>query len=480
MKGVTEILARFIANTTYEDLPHKVIHEVKRNLLDTIGCALGALSTDIALDTLAFAKSLGERPESTILGTGEKTSCTLASYVNSRMANALDADDTFPIPVHFANTVMGASLAMGERKRSSGKELITAYAVGYELASRIGIGMRPPLFVKAKKIQPYHPLFTPAPIMVFGALGAAAKILNLKADQIQQAIGIAAASCPISVLGKFVETTVIPTLKQADAGWCAQLGSTASLLSSIGTGSTGFNDVLDENNPFWSGYGIDDCDFDGITRNLGREWNILNTTYKPWPSCRYTHWPLWPFLKIKEKNHLTSEDIEKVSIRTGRIGTTPRFRNQSPTGTISCQYNHPHAIAMVALGIEPGPNWYSPETLKDKRVIEFRKRVEVQYDPELDKIDLPEGKILWKIPTFIEVRSKGNIFEAFTEYTKGDPWTDETYFTDDELRKKFFIFASSPFSESGKKLEQIHSIIDTVFNAEKLVSVNELCNSLSP
>ncbi|MFX0201185.1 MAG: MmgE/PrpD family protein, partial [Candidatus Hodarchaeota archaeon] len=61
MKGITETLAQFVANTTFEDLPHEVIHEVKRNLLDTIGCALGGLATDIGLEALALARSLGGR-----------------------------------------------------------------------------------------------------------------------------------------------------------------------------------------------------------------------------------------------------------------------------------------------------------------------------------------------------------------------------------------------------------------------------------
>jgi len=473
---VTKALAQFIASTTFEDLPEKVIHEVKRNLLDTIGCALGGLATDIGLEALTLARSLGGRPESTIIGTGEKTACTLAAYVNSRMANALDADDNFPIPTHFGNATMGASLAMGERQNASGKQLITAYAVGYELASRIGVGMHPPLFLKSEEIRGYPPLFTPGVFMVFGALGAASKLLGLKPDKVQQAIGIAGANCPIPVLGKWSEAKVLPTTKYADAGWGAQLGVTASLLAGIGT--TGYNTILDGNEHFWRAYGIDDCDFEGMTRGLGQTWHILDTAYKPWPSCRYTHYPLWLFLKMKEEKHLSPEDIEKVTIRMGHIGTASRFRNQCPSGAISCQFNHPHIIAMGAFDIEPGPMWYSPQTMHDGRIMEFRKRVEVQYDPDLGKIDLPPGKVIWKLPTSIEVRAKEKVHRASTEYTKGDPWTEETYFTDDELKGKYLILANSVFRGSEKWHEQMNSIIDMVFNVEQLKSVAELGTSL--
>jgi len=478
MKGMTETLAQFIVNTTLEQIPDKVIHEVKRNLLDTIGCALSGLATDIGVEALTLARTLGGKPESSILGTGEKTSCALASYANARMANALDADETLPVPVHFANSIMGASLSIGERNRSSGKELITSYAVAYELASRIALGMRPPMFIRGKEIHNYPHLYTPAVLVVFASLGAAAKLLNLKTDQVQQAMGIAAASSPISVMGKWTESTVLPTLKYFDSGGCTQLGITAALLASIGTPAS--TDILDENRHFWRCYGIEDCDFAGMRRNLGQEWHILDTTYKPWPGIRYTHYPLWLFLKLKEENNLSPDKIQKVVIRMGPMGTTSRFQNQAPKGAISCQFNHPHAIAMGALGIEPGSKWYSSQTIADDQVAEFRRRVEVQYDPELGKIDIPQGKLLWKLPTRIEIQTKEGSFRAFTEYTKGDPWTDETYFTDDELKKKFLSLASSAFSGSEKWHGQMRSAIDMVFNAERLAGVAELCALLGP
>jgi 2-methylcitrate dehydratase PrpD len=478
MKGVTKTLAEFITNTTFKDLPEKVVHEAKRNLLDTIGCALGGLTTDVGFESLALARSLGGKPESTILGTGEKTSCAMASYVNSRMANALDADDTFPIPAHFANSTMGATLAMGERQNSSGEEIITAYVLGYELASRIGVGMRLPLFLKENEIGIYPPLYCLGVFSVFGSLGAAAKLLHLSSEQVQHTLGIGGTSCPIPVHGKWGESAILPTLKYGDVGWYAQLGVTSSLLAAIGT--TGYNTILDGNEHFWRAYGIDSCDFEGITHNLGRNWCILDTTYKPWPSCRYTHYPLWLFLKIKNQNQLSFEDIEKVSIKMGHMGTGNRFRNQNPTGMISCQFNHPHAIAMGALGIEVGPKWYSRETMECRQVVEFRKKVEVQHDPELDKIDLPPGKVLWKLPTTIDVLAKGNVFRAFTEYTKGDPWTKETYFADEELKRKFISFASSVFSGSEKWNEQMRSVTDLAFKVEELPSITELINSLSP
>jgi hypothetical protein len=106
--------------------------------------------------------------------------------------------------------------------------------------------------------------------------------------------------------------------------------------------------------------------------------------------------------------------------------------------------------------------------------------VEVQNDPEMGKLDLPPGKVIWKLPTSVEVSAKGKVFRAFTEYTKGDPWTEETYFADEELKEKFLNFASPVFSSSGKWNEQMRSVTDRVFKLEELSAMAGLVDSLSP
>jgi len=191
-----------------------------------------------------------------------------------------------------------------------------------------------------------------------------------------------------------------------------------------------------------------------------------------------------PRHQIRSLTTLVTDDALRVSLWDGTERTIPLTDVEPFTrhGCRSCNdyLGETADIAVGALGIEPGPKWYSPQTMNDQRIIEFRKRVEVQYDPELDKIDIPQGKILWKFPTSVEVTSKKGVFRASTEYTKGDPWTEETYFPDDELKKKFLIFASSVFDGSEKWLQQMDSVIDMVFNAERLVNVAELCDSLGP
>jgi 2-methylcitrate dehydratase PrpD len=135
---VTKDIADFAARTDYEDLPLFVVQETKRLLLDTMGCAIGGLSTQKGKIAIHLARSLGGPAEATILGTGDKVSGASSAFAAGELINALDYEALLSPPDHATPYVLPAPLAIGETKRVSGKELIIATAVAHELATRIG------------------------------------------------------------------------------------------------------------------------------------------------------------------------------------------------------------------------------------------------------------------------------------------------------------------------------------------------------
>src|ERR1700745_4295964 len=103
MTTLTQTLADFAVQTRFEDLPQPVVHEAKRLLLDTIGCALGAIDTTSGKIALEYVSMVGGTPHATVVGSDRRSSATAAAYANARLANVLDADDTFPTSTHFGN-----------------------------------------------------------------------------------------------------------------------------------------------------------------------------------------------------------------------------------------------------------------------------------------------------------------------------------------------------------------------------------------
>ena len=136
MKTITQELAGFTVNTRWEDLPESIIQEVKKVLMEHIGVTLAALSTDKGKMMVSLGRRLGGTPESSILGIGDKVSCTNAALVNGELMITLDYHANMSFG-HDGTFIVPSALAIAESVGASGKDLILALGVGFEISSRL-------------------------------------------------------------------------------------------------------------------------------------------------------------------------------------------------------------------------------------------------------------------------------------------------------------------------------------------------------
>ena len=138
---ITSTLARFLSGIRYEDLSPAAVHEAKRAVLDWIGCALAG-STHPTVDVLlATFESLGSVPAVTVLGRrGRKLGLLDAPVANGQMGHVLDFDDTHlgGVILHTSTATLPALFALGERRKSSGRDVIVALAAAFEAGIRVG------------------------------------------------------------------------------------------------------------------------------------------------------------------------------------------------------------------------------------------------------------------------------------------------------------------------------------------------------
>jgi len=126
----------------FDDLPKEVVHEAKRAVLDALGCGIGGYPSKASKIIQSLSKELGGPKESTIIGSGARTSCLNAILANGVMVRYLDFNDTYFITegIHVLgghpSDLIPAVLALGEREKSKGQDVITAIVVGYELSAR--------------------------------------------------------------------------------------------------------------------------------------------------------------------------------------------------------------------------------------------------------------------------------------------------------------------------------------------------------
>ena len=141
MADYTRMLAQLVADTSYEDLPDEVVDRAKTVMMDTLSCAVAGYTKapEECGWIIRIAKEMGGAPESTVWMDGAKLSAMAAAMANACMVHTIDYDDTHLESVaHLGSSLLGAVLSLGEKLHASGKEALTAFVLGFEVAARVG------------------------------------------------------------------------------------------------------------------------------------------------------------------------------------------------------------------------------------------------------------------------------------------------------------------------------------------------------
>ena len=186
-------LGEYCNSLHYGSLSREVVHQAKRHILDSIACAFGAfpVSDSAVAVARAVAKDAGCSAETTIMVSGDQTSMNMAALVNGTMVRYLDFNDVFKGRawiIHPSDNIATA-FAVGEGQRVSGKELLTAIVLGYEIQQRLAN-----LPVKESV---WYRGWDPNTTLSYSTAAIAAKLLGLDADGIANAIALAASRCSL-------------------------------------------------------------------------------------------------------------------------------------------------------------------------------------------------------------------------------------------------------------------------------------------
>jgi 2-methylcitrate dehydratase PrpD len=195
---VTEKLSRFVVEIEFEDIPEDIVNKVKECFLDALGVGIAGftLEREMLKPILELVKEAGVG-ESTVIVDGFKTDFLNAALANGCFIHSINFDDTHPAALtHTSSVLAPAALALGEKLGSNGREMITAFTLGFEVAAKVGRSVMPDL------ARFWHST------ALNGAIGAAAlggKLLKLDAEQMNMALGIAAdiASGTYAVVSSF-------------------------------------------------------------------------------------------------------------------------------------------------------------------------------------------------------------------------------------------------------------------------------------
>jgi 2-methylcitrate dehydratase PrpD len=467
--NISQELASFAVDAKYEDLPAAVVDETKYLLLDSMGCAFSSITTDRGKMSIALAKRLGGPPESSIIGIGDKVSCSTAAYANGELINSTDYD-ALPPGRHSPPYIIPPSLSIAESIGVTGKDLILALALGFEIAARFDGALRKPgggFFGPEGKRFDWGEREGHA-YTNFGSAAGAGRLLKLDRDKMTHALGIAGHLCQVLTHVRYTFGDQRPMTKYGVPGWQNTGAINAVLLAEMGY--IGDTTIFDSEHGFWRFCGYDYWDPDGITADLGKKWIFTSVTYKPYPCCRMIHGAIDCLYSIIDDNNLIPEEIESIKAYCHPTVEQPCFTNPAIENIVGAQFNPKYVLSVVAHRVRIGVEWQEVETMKDPKILKFMEKVTCVGHPE-------HGKQFLKDPTIslnkVEVVARGKIFTEERKQVRGTSGT-EFAMTREELVDKFRHNASRILTQ-----QKIDSAVNSLLNLEKLANISELMKQLT-
>jgi 2-methylcitrate dehydratase PrpD len=446
---VTAKIARFTTELKYERIPPPAVQTVKTAVRDCLGVALAGSKEEDAKICAGIARQENAKEEATVIGHGFKTSALQAAFANGTAAHALDFDHSFTLMGQPTAPIIPAIFALAESLGASGRQVIEAYVIGYEVTGKLAHSLRDSAH------EGWH---APSTLGPFGAAAACGKLLGLSAARVEMALGVTA-SMASGVVANFGTMT-----KPLHVGLGARNGVLAAKLAKDGftanakaiESGMGFYQVLHGGTPI----------NEAAIEELGQSYALLSDglRIKPYPCGGLTHQVIDSVLEFRAKHGLTAEMIDAVAVDVVKH-TFDRIAFRVPQTGIQGKFCMPYLVARAIIDGNVGIDAFTDSAVRDPNVLKLAERVRMNLDTNLKKTDLA-GR-----PCRVSIRLKnGQSFSREAQHAKGGP---EFPMTETELHAKFFECAKHAIPA-----ESAQQALNSIGRLETLDNIRPLCELL--
>ncbi len=441
-------LSEYAAGLSYAELPDAVVHECKRKLIDTLGCAIGAFDAEPARIARAVAGRYSSDAPARIFGTLKKTSAEHAAFANGTMLRYADFNDAYfnQNSGHPSDTFAGV-LALGESVHADGKAIILATTLAYEG------------FCNFSDILPREQGWDYVLFGVVGGALSAAKLLKLDAARIGQAIALAVTP------NLALEQTRMGELshwKGCAAANAARNGVFAATLAEAGL--TGPDDAIVGKAGLQHAVGkFEWAPFGG----RGGPYRVCETHLKYFPAVVHSQSPIAVAIELHGK--VKPEEIESIVVDSYWVAN--RYTNRAsplwqPGTRETADHSLPYIIAAALIDGTISEKSFDEDRLRDPRIADLMKRMILREKPEFTQLH----PVKW--PCVIEVTMRdGKKHSASVEYFKGHA---KNPLSDNEVEHKFRELTAGRL-EAG----QADRILETVWKLDTLADIGQLIDLMA-
>ena len=386
--GATDTIAKWIVNTTYEDISPDAIRVANESCFDVIGVILAGSAQPVGDIIKKYVADQGAAPQATVLSSGAQSSVANAALANGTMGHALDYDD-FGGFGHPTVAIFPALLAIGEHSGATGRDLLEAYVVGCE------VGLALQHATKYKQMDKgFH---STAVIGRLACTAACAKLMKLDHGQTVMALGMAG-SMASGLIHNFGTMT-----KPLHAGLTCRDGVTAAQLAQRGL--TAGDQIIEHPFGFATtvlGEGI--YDLDDMAENLGKPYRVQDALMiKKYPCCGGNHAMLDSLFSLMRDNNFTHEDVASAEVDQSYYSVVMLY--QDPDDELKGKFSAKFNVAAALVDGEIAVDTFTQEKIADPTINEtmgkVRTRVMAKSEEMLTrsedghkvKITLKDGRV---------------------------------------------------------------------------------------
>ncbi|MBR0840959.1 MmgE/PrpD family protein [Bradyrhizobium liaoningense] len=441
--SVSRTLADFVASSSWANVEAQSV-EARRSILNFFATALGSARDPVVTAAMRALAPFSGAATSTVIGHSQPMDALCASFLNAISANLLDFDDTHPETIiHPAAPVAAPILALAETRKLSGREVLTAFILGVDVECRIGNAVSPRHYARGWHIT--------STCGIFGAAAACAKLLDLPAEGIANAVGIAASQSAGNV------ENLPSAAKNVSVGNSARNGLFAALLAQQGYEAA---PRAIEGPLGWARSMGDEPDVARLLDGLGKTWEIAKNTYKPYPAGIVFHAVIDACLLLRERIARRGDKIESVTVQGSALllARGDRPVNNERDARVSIH----HCVACGLLLGQAGVAEFARESVVRPDIAQLRQRVRAELDDEMSD---GAARVILRLST-------GEVLTETVNSPRGSqvaPLGDQDL--EDKLREGV---------RTGRSDWDASRVIDAVWRLDAVDDVGNLLQSLRP
>ncbi len=393
----TQDLARYVHAVSYADIDHSVIERAKNLALSSLGSAVLGANMSVTRLMADYVRESGGRQEAGVIGHGFRTSAELAAAMNCTASHCTELEDVSFPDATYTCFLIPTVFALGDALKASGRQVLEALVLGYELTARPGT-------ICSDDCATPRGWLPGSMNGTVGVAGVAAKMMGLSFEQTWNAIAIAAS------FAAGLNRQTGSGAHVIEAGFAGRNGITAAILA--GKGLTGNPTILEGRAGLWDAMaGQPNLDF---TLGSGSDFMVMNVGMKKYPCCYLTQRIVDGLLDLKHHHDIAIDAVESVEIGVNQI--YPQIlKYPDPENGEQARFSLPHIATAALSGESMFFDTFTMEKAHDLKLMAHRHKVKLIIHPEWGTDQLGQKNTL-------TIRMKdGAVYERTCFTAHGDP-----------------------------------------------------------